>query len=197
MIHFAYPSIQENHLVFCGRFVYLPSCPPEFNQGFQQVRIGNDRVSHLEDAQNAAEEFVPKSTENKSKIYECQENPRAYYMGNSLLLAYLLALINTCRKVKWEENSSDLYDILCTGDINFKSDVPLLKDVDAAGFDKKLEYLAEYFGLLGEIPPQRGNHNNNPAQFEYLHLLVLPQPVYRNNVAMRSRHRNEYSVNHP
>lgn len=137
MIHFVYPNVKVNNkekkFIGCGRYAMLLSR----EEGYE---VADPKTPNLTNIHNVVSILAPEFDPTKNVLYERKENPTGRYMGESLDLAYLLALINCSRKVKVDIK----HDIWCTGSIDWASGLPFLNAVKPVGFDIKLRaFLSE------------------------------------------------------
>lgn len=138
MIHFICPNVDEKSKQFLGfcRYVALPlGKPPGSDYKIASTEKDSVRFGETEEA---ASVLAPDSAETDQIIYEKKDGYK--YKGDSLDLAYLLALISRSRKLRIKTSG----DIWSTGKINFKGNPPILEIVDPAGFEIKLDaFLSE------------------------------------------------------
>jgi len=132
MIHFAYPNVKGSQFLGCGRYVALSadSCLDA------SYRLADPNTGNLSKIMTVASLLAPESFDAKRIVYERKDNPKGEYVGSSLDLAYLLALISRSRSLKWE---SDPHDIWCSGAIDIVDGRPFLKEVYSDQFSVKLE----------------------------------------------------------
>jgi len=146
MVHFAYPNVKASRFIGCGR--YAVSVTDEY---FEEYEKANPQPVKLSAIMESASVFAPESSVSERIIYEKKDDQEQIYIGDSLDLAYLLALIH--RSVALRLNISS--DIWCTGCIDLDRDCPILTSVIQAGFDVKLDaFLSEKNGDLLFIIPE-------------------------------------------
>lgn len=128
MIHFAYPAARGNSFLGCGRF----RVSDEQLAGYEVAEPNTANQSEINVAVTC---LVPEFSENGNIVYETKDESTQKFIGYSMDLAYLLALISRSRKLKIPLEN----DIWCTGIIEIKENRhPFLKWVDAMEFDGKL-----------------------------------------------------------
>lgn len=100
MIRFVYPNVDERDQ-FIGYGRYLTTSPDDPSLG-EKYTLANPQATRLASIRSAAHIFAPESDETDREVYENKDSPHPY-LGNSLGLAYLLALIQRSRQTRWEE----------------------------------------------------------------------------------------------
>jgi len=108
-IHFAYPNVnvEDSSFLGIGKYVSLSSDTPEY-------RIAAPKDKDDAKVVQAALILAPDSDKTNRHVYERDVSKK--YEGNSLELAYLLALISRSRKLRLKR----VGDIWCTGVIDIK-----------------------------------------------------------------------------
>ncbi|GAK53130.1 serine/threonine protein kinase [Candidatus Moduliflexus flocculans] len=137
MIHFAYPNTNTRHketiFIGCGRFIAATEPPgAEYREASPKI------TRSLETIFEAAASFAPEALENSPRIYEKQDRPYETYQGDSMSLAYLLALIHRFRSLILTDATGDIW---CTGDIVRQPGTPkrfIVQPVEPDGFKIKL-----------------------------------------------------------
>lgn len=113
MTHFAYPNTntRQKQTIFigCGRFVAAPE-PPTADYHDAAPKM----TQSLDVLYAAVEHFAPEALAIRTRIYETKDRPAEAYQGDSMGLAYLLALISRGRSLTLTDMSGDFW---CTGDI--------------------------------------------------------------------------------
>ena len=135
MIRFAYPNVKANASLFigCGRYAIF-AIGEQPAEGYDVARPD---TGSREDIREAALQFAPERSRSTSRVvYEIQDEPEQVYRGESLDLAYLLALINCAKPFRLDVSGNDIW---CTGRISFAGEQPLVKSVDQYGFEVKLQ----------------------------------------------------------
>ncbi len=129
MIHFAYPDVdtEEDQFSGCGRYAVSESVPEGYDLPFAKI-LNRSKVS------DAALILAKDSSDKEIKDQVIQKKGEKY-IGESLHLAYLFALIHRSREVKL----NILTDIWTTGSIEVSDGKPFLKSVKHEGFQLKLE----------------------------------------------------------
>ena len=141
MTHFAYPNVlsvqrgaqREKRFLGCGRYLAAPYGEPP-GAAYEEAA---PNIYNLAEVHAAALKLAPESGDVRGVIYEYKDAPppeqaAVKFAGESLDLAYLLALISRSRKLTFTPSG----DIWCTGCI--KKD-PFLETVDFGGFTGKLQ----------------------------------------------------------
>jgi len=154
MIHFAYPNASPTQGIFlgCGRYVASSLDEPPVDEppvdeppvdelpgnGYDMVQLN---IPNIAQVSQAALILAPESSDSEQVIYEIKDPSPQRFIGESLELAYLLALISRSRQLGFQIST----DIWCTGCVGIGNGVtPLLTTVDVAGFDIKLRaFLSE------------------------------------------------------
>lgn len=134
MIRFAYPNVDEPNGRFlgCGRYQACPS-----DQVPQGYKVANPDIVNLTKIMTAASQLAPGPSD--SIVCEFKDNAALPYRGDSLDLAYFLAVVSCTRRLRWDR-TSELHDIWCTGVIDIVDGKrPFLNAVKQRGFDLKLE----------------------------------------------------------
>ncbi len=132
MIHFVYPNAstegeEKKEFIGCGRYAVSETVPEGYALPFAKIM---NRSKVLDAALILAKESSDKGVK-KQVVQKKGEK----YVGESLHLAYLFALINRARAVKLDIHT----DIWCTGSIEVSDEKPFLKSVESEGFQLKLE----------------------------------------------------------
>jgi len=147
-IHFAYPNVKEDsNFLGCGRYIALSSNISKIPDGY---KIAAPKISDIAKILQTALILAPDSDKTDKIIYE--RDVSAEYEGDSMVFAYLLALISRSRKLRLKKTVKN--DIWCTGAIDIKGvSQPFLKPVLAGGFDIKLEnFLSQKDSNLFIVP---------------------------------------------
>ena len=132
MIRFVYPNIDPfDRFIGCGRYLTTLPDDPLLTQTYQLAR---PNVSHLSRITTAVSIFAPESFDADKHVYETKDHPDAG-TGESLGLAYFLALIARSRHPRWDHQKQDIW---CTGVIDMHQGAPELKNVFPNQFDVKL-----------------------------------------------------------
>jgi tetratricopeptide (TPR) repeat protein len=149
MIRFVYPNVNElDQFVGCGR--YLTTTPGDPNLG-EQYTLADPQVRRLSSIRSGAYLLAPESDESPREVYECRDSSLPY-RGDSVGLAYLLALINRSRRTVWEDGKYS-GDIWCTGTIEMISGNPQLGEVFPNQFAIKLRaFLSDPHDRLFMLP---------------------------------------------
>jgi WD40 repeat protein len=150
MIRFVYPNInEEDQFAGCGRYFTTSPDDPALKQGYS---IADPNVGHLSQIMTAVSILARESFDSDQDVYEYKDDPSALYLGDSMGLAYLLALIKRSRRTRWDESGMAL-DIWCTGAIEMSGEMPVLKNVYRNLFDQKLEaFLADVKDNIFIVP---------------------------------------------
>ncbi len=146
-IHFAYPNVKEDsNFLGCGRYIALSSNMSKIPDGY---KIAAPKISDIAKILQTALILAPDSDKTDKIIYE--RDVSAEYEGESMVFAYLLALISRSRKLRLKKAVKDIW---CTGAIDIKGvSQPFLKPVFAGGFDVKLEkFLSQKDSKLFIVP---------------------------------------------
>ncbi len=140
MIHFAYPTAKKNEFTGCGRFRVA-------EKDISGYTVASPGVANRSEVNIAAALLAPELKENGRVVYE-KKDAGVSSLGDSMNLAYMLALISRSRKLKIPPEYNT--DIWCTGAINIKDNRhPFLQAVQPFVFDAKLE------GFLSHDNPDR------------------------------------------
>jgi hypothetical protein len=141
MMPFAYPNVDREDFIGCGQFLWL-SDEQEPPSGYEEAA---PRALRLAESAAVATYCMsegrerPGSPESPGRLYEAAEIPRAKIRGDSLDLAYCLALITRTRRLRWAGRATE-GDVWATGVLNLLSDgSPVLLDVTQAGFTPKVQ----------------------------------------------------------
>jgi len=140
-IHFAYPNVKsigdEQKWLGCGRFIAYKndSCPEGYYQNEQPRTTSFSKIVEIQSI--LAKESI---TSNKV-IIEKKDKIDESYRGQSLDLAYLLALISKIKKLNID-NKVYRGDIWCTGVIDQKGELSLV-NVYHDTFEKKFRAFLE------------------------------------------------------
>ncbi|QTA83820.1 Sulfatase-modifying factor enzyme domain-containing protein [Desulfonema limicola] len=149
MIRFVYPNAKprENKFIGCGRFF---ASLPENDFGLKPV---NPDIVNVQEVMDAAEKLAPESFHSEKTVYEIKDIPEEKYEGDSLDLAYLLALISRSQEVAFCHDTHET-DIWCTGCIDIKNnEMPYLKQVKPPGFSIKLRaFISQDKDVLFIVP---------------------------------------------
>ena len=190
MIHFAYPNARERERQFigCGRYIALP---PEKVASIRDYDLAAPRVTSLTaKVYSAVAHLAPESSASPRKIYERKDQPAEKYFGNSQNLAYLLALINRSRRLKFTDFQGDIW---CTGSIELLNGAtPFLNAVFASGFDVKLlAFLAatnqDRLFLTPEINAQAIDaHLLNSLSVDLISLSELPSLIFHKDLTRKT-----------
>ncbi len=150
MIRFVYPNVNASEqFVGCGRYV---TTSPDDSRLINGYTIANPNVGHLSKITTAASLLAKESFDSEQEVYEYKDDPASPYLGDSMGLAYLLALIQRSRTTIWGQNSRSL-DIWCTGTIDVTGGMPILTNVYRNLFDIKLNaFLADEKDPLFIVP---------------------------------------------
>ncbi len=135
IIRFAYPNVKAGRFIGCSRYAVFPS-----DERLAGYVIADPQSVKLTEVTESASILAPKSSETGRIVHETKDRPEHRYIGDSLDLAYLLALVSRSEKVRPDMPA----DIWCTGRIDLVGEDPILKRVDPAGFGTKLDaFLSE------------------------------------------------------
>jgi len=159
MIHFAYPNASNSDFLGCGRYVALP--PEKFPEPADKYKIAAPNNINIGEIRRYALTLAPDTEKiRRMIIYEKKDDKSEVYIGDSLELAYLLALISRSRKLKLKISD----DIWSTGAIIIKERLhpflkegfrPYLKKVDSKQFDFKInEFLYKANETLFIVPAE-------------------------------------------
>lgn len=133
MIHFAYPNTKGERFIGCGRFaVFTLDDPPPA----EEYDIADPECPSRAEIIDSASILAPEPVHPWYIIYERRDDPEQHYLGNSLGLAFLLALISRNRTLRFEVEETDIW---CTGCVEIAGEQPIVKSVVGAGFEAKLE----------------------------------------------------------
>ncbi len=137
MLRFVYPNAAAEKFLGCGR--YEVSFPND-KAGIEPVTPDTPGIAEIH---AAALKFAPGLSHAGKVIYETKDSPSEVYQGDSLDLAYFLAMIHCSRQADLPYKGN--CDIWCTGSIDIKGDgLPFLKTVDFGSFSIKLDaFLSE------------------------------------------------------
>jgi hypothetical protein len=150
MIRFVYPNVNASEqFVGCGRYLTTTPDDPCLTHGYF---IARPNLGYLSNVTTAASLLAKESFDADREVYEYQDDPTAPYIGDSMGLAYLLALIYRSRTTIWEKNGRSL-DIWCTGAIEVVAGMPMLHNVYRNLFAIKLQaFLDEQDAPLFIVP---------------------------------------------
>jgi len=150
MIRFVYPNVNDSdQFVGCGRYVTTTPDDPRLTIDYT---IASPNVGHLSKITTAASLLAKESFDSDQEVYESRDDPVSPYLGDSMGLAYLLALIHRSRPTIWEKRDRSL-DIWCTGTIEVAGDKPMLHNVYRNLFEIKLQaFLADDKDRLFIVP---------------------------------------------
>jgi hypothetical protein len=105
MIHFAYPNVAQGQFLGCGRYVAWPAeqtPPPGYHVG-TLTEATNPQAVYA-----AAQLLTPawRTMEDTALVYERRDRAEHDYRGDSLDLAYLLAIIHCAWPLRFGNESS-------------------------------------------------------------------------------------------
>ncbi|GAK57191.1 Alr0304 protein [Candidatus Vecturithrix granuli] len=143
-MHFAYPNATDGVFLGCGRYVVFA-----LGQEPAEYEIADPFSAKVHEVLEAAAILAPEPVPSGYCVYETKDSddPNLLYRGDSLHLAFLLALISRARFLRSYLCQTDLW---CTGDITLRQPrQPVLEPVSQAGFDVKLA------AFLGPDNPDR------------------------------------------
>lgn len=176
MIRFAYPNIDENNqFTGCGRYLATSADDSELGKGYE---LADPNVGHLSQITTAASMLAPESFDTEQNVYEHRDDPSSPYLGDSMGLAYLFALIKRSRMTKWEKAGVSS-DIWCTGAVDIVGEYPFLKNVFQNLFDIKLRAFLESGDSLFILPVANLKPAHNNILFEEKHVSVLSLSRFR------------------
>ncbi len=133
----------------CGRYLTARPDTALLTDGYA---VAHPNVGHLSKITTAASLLAKESFASELEVYECKDESSIPYLGDSMGLAYLLALIHRSRTTMWERNGQSL-DVWCTGSIDVVGDKPLLNNVYRNLFTVKLQaFLADEHDDLFLVP---------------------------------------------
>lgn len=136
MVRFVYPNVNvREQFSGCGRYLTTAPDDPCLTS---EYTIATPNVGHLSKVTTAASLLARESFDALQDVYECKDCPADPYLGDSMGLAYLLALIHRSRPTIWDQNGHSL-DIWCTGTIDVHGDHPILHNVYRNLFDMKFQ----------------------------------------------------------
>ena len=136
MIRFVYPNVNTaGQFVGCGRYL---TARPGADALTSEYTVAHPNVGHLSKITTAASLLAKESFDSELEVYECKDEPSVPYLGDSMGLAYLLALIHRSRTTVWGR-SGQSPDVWCTGSIDVVGDKPLLNNVYRNLFTVKLQ----------------------------------------------------------
>jgi hypothetical protein len=131
MIHFVYPNTKGKQFIGCGRFiVFVAGEQPE-----EHYEVADPECSTRADVIDAASILAPEPVHPHRIVYEKKDDPQQHYIGSSLCLAYLFALISRTRAIRADIADTDIW---CTGCVELAGEQPILKSVISSGFEPKL-----------------------------------------------------------
>ncbi|GAK59162.1 uncharacterized protein U27_06138 [Candidatus Vecturithrix granuli] len=150
MIRFVYPNVNASEqFVGCGRYITTSPDDPCLTTDYT---IATPNVGHLSKVTTAASLLAKESFDSDQDVYEHKDDPTIPYLGDSMGLAYLLALIHRSRRTLWEQSGESL-DIWCTGAIDAVGGMPMLHNVYRNLFAVKLQaFLADAKASLFIVP---------------------------------------------
>lgn len=133
MIRFVYPNVSDidDAFIGCGRFLATTPDDERLREGYVPAQ---PNVVHLSNILNVAALFAPESFDAAAQVYEVKDHPDAG-IGDSLGLAYLLALINRSRAPCWRHVTQDIW---CTGVVALNHGAPEVTWVFPNQFEGKL-----------------------------------------------------------
>lgn len=150
MIRFVYPNVNDSEaFIGCGR--YLTTFPDDrrLKDGY---RLADPRLGNLSKVTTAVSMLARDAFDSEQEVYEYKDQPQAFYLGDSMGLAYLLALIKRSRPTRWDDNEG-VVDIWCTGTITMQGTQPCVDIVYHNLFDHKLAaFLADPQAMLFLVP---------------------------------------------
>jgi len=134
-IHFAFPNIDRS-IVNSGEFIgcvrYTFFLKKEYVEDYQ---IANPGAKNLSNINAAVQEFAPEALNSlDTNVYEHKEQP-SNCRGNSLHLAFFLAIINQRRHIKIDHVNNDIW---CTGSIILENGYPYLGTLFDQEFNIKI-----------------------------------------------------------
>ncbi len=125
---------------------------PDADALTSEYTVARPNVGHLSKITTAASLLAKESFGSDLEVYECKDEASIPYLGDSMGLAYLLALIHRSRITVWEHNEQSP-DVWCTGSIDVVGDKPLLNNVYRNLFTVKLQaFLADEHDELFIVP---------------------------------------------
>ena len=150
MIRFVYPNVNASEeFVGCGRYTTFEPGESGLPDAYS---IAEPNVGHLSKVTTAASLLAKESFESERDVYEYKDRPDTPYLGDSMGLAYLLALIHRSRRTCWEERGQS-FDVWCTGTIEVAGGMPILHNVYRNLFTVKLQaFLDEAKAPLFIVP---------------------------------------------
>jgi hypothetical protein len=141
MIHFAYPAADGDEFIGCGRFRTSEKQIPDYQEAVPTVATESIILS-------AVRKIIPELSENGYLVYEKINADSQIFAGDSMGLAYMLALISRFRVLKIPREYES--DIWCTGVISIMDNRhPFLESVYPNEFEGKLK------GFLSDDNPDR------------------------------------------
>lgn len=157
MIHFVYPNAstegeEKKEFIGCGRYAVSETVPEGYDLPFAKIM----NISKVSDAGL----ILAKESFDKGVKKQVVQKKGEKYVGESLHLAYLFALINRSGGVRLNIHT----DIWCTGSIEVSDEKPFLKSVESEGFQLKLEK-----GFLSQV----GNKKPFAGSYCPCHILYL------------------------
>lgn len=136
MIRFVYPNVDEHdQFSGCGRYVVIDPSQTFVEEGYT---LANPNIGHLSQITTAASSLGCDPFDSARQVYEYKDQATQVYRGDSMGLAYLLALMHCARTTRWDHTGNTL-DIWCTGAIKMHGDKPSLANVYQNLFDIKLQ----------------------------------------------------------
>jgi len=132
MTCFAFPNaeILKNRFIGCGRYAVLT------NGASEEWQRPSSTIINRTGVEQAAMLWALKQPDTIREVYERKDLPDKKYAGESMHLAYLLALIHRTRTLRHDWDS----DIWCTGSIVLPdAKHPVLQEVAHPEFEIKLE----------------------------------------------------------
>lgn len=148
MIRFVYPNVSGNdEFIGCGR--YLTISPD--NPNIDEKEPADPQVRGLAKISSGVHILAPESDESEQEVYEDKDSSSSF-RGDSLGLAYLLALIKRSRITIWEP-TDQIIDIWCTGTIDVVGNSPQVGEVFPNQFAVKIEaFFADSNDTLFIVP---------------------------------------------
>lgn len=132
-MHFAYPNAADGVFLGCGRYAAFA-----LGQEPAGCEIADPFSARVHEVLESAAILAPEPVPSGYYVYEVKDakDPDLIYRGDSLHLAFLLALISRARFLRSYLRQTDVW---CTGGIALRQPrQPILEPVSQAGFDAKL-----------------------------------------------------------
>ncbi len=134
MIRFVYPNIDDEEFIGCGRYLTTWPNDPILENKYILAKPN----ANLSEIHTVTSLLAPEPSGIDPEVFEYKDHSHAGMSGNSLGLAYLMALLKRGRKSIWDAVEDDR-DIWCTGAIALAGGNPHLKHVFRNQFDVKIE----------------------------------------------------------